>query len=163
MIRDGVATQELHGVAPTPREVEELAVAILERTDAQKRDEKPPAPISGTKKPGALEREFEKRGGTPGTFGAWNVERKPIAPGEIRSKKLTLDAGSMLVRKRIRLLRSKPEWAARLATINPLAANGSLGPVKREEAERAYWAIIKDSCRLFGPVFKGKARKLWFH
>ncbi len=162
LVEDGTEEQRHNGYEPTPRAIEEFVVPILERLERKERD-KQAAPRATQKKPGAVKAEYERRGGEH--YDAWTVERGekeqvPFAP--IRTKTLTLDPGAQAITRRIRLLRSKPEWALRLATINPLAANGTLGPEKRKEAELAYWRILLDSVRLFGPILSTPPKPLWF-
>lgn len=155
VVSDGIEQQRANGAEPTPYEVERLAVSVLDMIDRKRADAKPRAKSQKReRKPGALEREFEKRGGTPGTFGEWSVERTPIEPGELRQKTLRMSRTAQAIARRLRLLRSDPEWMFKLQQINPLATNGSLGPTKRIEAERHYWRIIAESCHSkYGPLF----------
>ena len=164
MVRDAAREQRSNGVTPGA-DTEAFVQGILERFDRQKAEAPPPKPTPGTKKPGAMEREYEKRGGTPGAFGEWRVSKgpkEPVKPGEIRTTLQKRDWGAQKIVERIRLLKSKYDWLIKFEAINPLAANGSLGEEKRMQAERAYWRILRESIPVFGPIFAEKPKPLWF-
>ena len=68
------------------------------------------------------------------------------------------------MRKRLRLLWSKPDWREKLMQVNPLAINGQLGVEKQNQAHQAIRDIVRDSARVFGEwLAEPKARPLHFH
>lgn len=71
------------------------------------------------------------------------------------------------LRKRLRLIRSRPEWAAKIKAINPLAVAGHLGPGKKQEATILIWKVLEESNAVWGdwkrpepdgPVFFDQAK-----
>jgi hypothetical protein len=157
-----VQHQKDAGHEPAPGKVQDLVSGILERMDRKEADRKAQKPLNGTKKPGSLEQEFYRRGGTPGAFADHDLVKKELAPGEIRPKLLNLAKGDQKIAERIRLLKGKYDWFVKLAAVNPLAANGSLGPEKQTEANRAYWRVLLESEKVFGPIFADAPKKLMF-
>jgi len=151
MVSDGVCAQEENGHERTPEAVGDLAASILAGLDRKHADSKQvtfskPSPENALGSLGPNDIKFS------------SLKERPEAPqpGEIRAKYLTYDKAAQLMAERVRLLASRPEWSALLATINPLATNGTLGEAKRMEAERAYIRIIKASVKAFGPLDKPK-------
>lgn len=173
LVRDGVADQRKAGVIPRPNEVKAYVQAIVEKMerrddDARGRIQPKAAPVQRevSRSTSEMETEYrkrlERRGLTP-MDGSWTVTRQ--APKE--KSKLELDTertrlAKRRMRARLQLLRSKPDWAAKLKTINPLALQGQLGPDKQKHAEFLVREVIKSSEAVFGPWMKAPAKKLWF-
>jgi hypothetical protein len=155
IVRDACDAQRDNGLIPTPIDNRQFIQPIVERLDRKPKivDSPQAAPRAD-----ASRREFERRGGKD--FGSMQVRRTEgadiIAPAKAR------DHGAQIIAARLRLLRSKPEWMARLKTINPLASNGVLGPEKQKEAMQALWGIIEDSCRVFGRLGAETPRPMYF-
>lgn len=177
LVRDGVQSQRDQGIMPEPEKIRAFVQGIVERADRQaderrlkvfpkkEKVERPRVERSTE----AMETEFQKRlkrkgqEALPGST-SWTIERtptvlKPENP-QIVSKRMALAKRRM--RQRLRLLRSKPEWEARLKTINPLALQGHLGEDKQKHATLLVQEVIKDSERVFGPWWKAAPKKLVF-
>ena len=177
LVRDGADAQRAKGILPEPDKIRAYVQGIVERADRQaeerklkvfpKREkiERPRIERSSD----AMETEFQKRlkrkgqEALPGST-SWTIERKPtiIKPEnpQIVNKRMAL--GKRRMRQRLRLLRTKPEWAARLMRINPLALQGHLGEDKQKHATLLVQEVIKDSERVFGPWWKPTPQKLIF-
>lgn len=174
-MRDGVADQRKAGVIPRPNDVKKYVQGIvetMEKRDAENRlrikpKETPPAPVDKLRSTEDMESEYQKRcrrAGVQPMEGSWTVTRRPAQKESAivqKDDKRTRLAKSRM-RARLRLLRSKPDWAARLKTINPLALQGQLGPEKQKHAEFLVAEVIRNSEVVFGPWWKGPAKKLWF-
>lgn len=174
LVRDGVADQRKAGVIPRPNEVKAYVQGIVEtmerRDEANRLRIKPKAvPVERevARSSDEFEKEYrkrlERRGLTP-MDGSWTITREPIKQ---ERTKLELDnertrLAKRRMRARLRLLRSKPDWAAKLKTINPLALQGQLGPEKQKHAEFLVREVIESSEAVFGPWWKAPAQKLWF-
>lgn len=177
LVRDGAESQRENGILPQPDKIRAYVQGIVERADRQEEErrlkvfpkrEKKTQPHVG-RSTEEMETEFVKRlrrrGQEPLPGPAtWIVERKPMIlkpeTPQIVDKRMAL--GKRRMRQRLRLLRSKPEWMARLMTINPLALQGHLGEEKQKHATLLVQEIIKDSERVFGPWYKGTPKKLVF-
>ncbi len=177
LVRDGADAQREQGFLPQPEKIRAFVQPIVERADRQAEErrlkvfpkrEKPAQPRT-ERSSEAMETEFQKRlrrkgqEPIPGTA-SWEIERKPVVlkpeTPQIVNRRMALAKRRM--RQRLRLLRSKPEWAQRLMTINPLALQGHLGEEKQKHATYLVQEIIKDSERVFGPWWKGQSKKLVF-
>lgn len=187
VVQDAVESQRARGLIPRTTEVRAYVQGVVERMERRESEDrlrvfsKPAA----TPRPRversteAMEEEFRRRlrrrgqEPVPGQS-SWTIERKPIEDiGTLREARLATPDTPKIVdkrmalakrrmRKRLRLLRSKPEWEARLKTINPLALQGFLGPDKQKHATALVKEILDDSARVFGPWWKGPAKKLMF-
>ena len=176
VVKDAVASQRASGVIPRTNDVHKYVQGIVERMERREDDSrlriKPaPAPMERTvtRSTEDLESEYQKRlrrRGHEPLPGSWTITREAPKPAQ-KSKLASLkDARSAVaasrMRTRLRLLRSKPDWAAKLKVINPLALNGQLGPEKQKHAEHLVREVVKASNAVFGPWMKGPSRKLWF-
>lgn len=177
IVKDGVEDQRKAGVMPRPNEVKAYVQGVVERME--RRDEearlriKPKAAVAEvTKERSSAEMESEyvrrcRRVGIEPTPGKWTVTRAPITDEPKQPSLLEVDGKRRALQKRrlrarLRLLRSKPDWAAKLKAINPLALQGQLGPEKHRQAEHLVKEVIRASDAVFGPWMKGPAKKLWF-
>jgi hypothetical protein len=174
LVRDGVADQRKAGLIPRPNDVHKYVqniVETMEKRDADNRlrikPKAPPPPPEKTRSTEEMESEYQKRcrrAGIEPTQGSWTVTRASVKP---EKTKLQLDSertrlAKQRMRARLRLLRSKPDWAVRLKRINPLALQGQLGPEKKKHAEFLVCEVIKASEVPFGPWWKAPPKKLWF-
>ncbi len=179
LVRDGVEEQRAKGIMPTPRAVADFIRPILEegekKTEANRLRIKPkkpePQPTETVRRSSEeMEREVRRRMAAKGHEplpGSWTETRKPA---EMKPEKPTYaqflskkDAvAKARLRKRLRLLASKPDWAEKLRQVNPLALNGQLGFEKQQQAEAYIRTIIRDSCRVFGEWLSEPKKKLWF-
>lgn len=177
IVKDGVEDQRRAGVLPRPNAVKQYVQGIVERMERRDEDArlriKPKAtPVEVTKERSSQDMESEyvrrcHRVGIEPTPGTWTVTRTPIEDAPKQPSLLEVDGKRRSLQKRrlrarIRLLRSKPEWAAKLKVINPLALQGQLGPEKQKHAEYLVKEVIKSSDATFGPWMKGPAKRLWF-
>jgi hypothetical protein len=175
LVRDGVAGQRASGAIPRPNDVKKYVAGIVETMEKRDADNrlrlkpKPstPAPADMQRSTEDMESEYQKRCrrfGIEPTPGSWSVTRRP---GKKERSKLELDnartrLAKQRMRTRLRLLRSKPDWAAKLRAINPLALNGQLGPDKQKHAEFLVREVIRSSESVFGPWWKAPPKKLVF-
>lgn len=181
VVRDAVDQQRERGSIPRTNEVRAYVQNIVERMDRQEAEnkyrvfpkpEKKAAP-KVERSSEAMENEFQrrlKRMGQEPIPGAasWTIERKPIDASALKEpetpkivdKRLALAKRRM--RTRLRLLRSKPDWYNKLASVNPIALQGYLGEAKQKEAESYIRQVIKDSNAVFGDWWKAPAKKLIF-
>jgi len=164
LVEDACEQQRLNGVLPTPRECEVMICGVLESLD-QKPKFAPSAPSQ--KKSGAVDSEIEKRRAKHGLSEMARVphvvERKPIAQGgawfEARRRLTKLER---LMKDRLALLRSKPDWHEKFKVLNPYALQGYLGKEKQREADAYVRRIIESSNAIFGPWWKEQAKPLVF-
>lgn len=166
LVEAGADEQRQRGLIPDVSNIRRYVVDVVERVEA-KRERKvflksaavaPTAPRDTD----SLERELRRRLNRRGLEvieGKWTIER---GGNRLARKKKTQSHGEKLMRARIRLLGSLPDWAAKLRRINPLALAGHLGEDKRRHAEAAVKQIITDSERTLGPWYKDPARRLTF-
>ena len=159
MVSDAIDSQRAIGVMPTPVDAAQFIQPIVERLENKPQ---PKATPSSGKKEGAVEKEYYRKGGTPGSFDDFEVKREAEGKPRIQTAKVMRDLGARLIAARLRQMRADPEWMNRIKTINPLAINGVLGDEKRREACSLMWALIKDSVRKFGPLDSTSAKPLWF-
>ncbi len=179
LVRDGVAEQRAKGIMPAPGAVAEFIRPILEegekKTEANRLRIKPnkpePQPNETVRRSSEeMEREVKRRMAAKGHEplpGSWTETRKPadLKPErptreQFLSKKDALAKARL--RKRLRLLASKPDWAEKLRQVNPLALNGQLGFEKQREAENYVRKVIRDSCAVFGEWMAEPKGKRWF-
>ncbi len=176
LVRDAAEDQRSRGMLPRVNEVRAYVQGIVERMDAKARDRKPALcadPYAQRSRQrlaetalqdggDALEREYRKRTarfGLEAAPGSWRVEhRGPETP----KPRTVMSEVERRMRKRLRLLRSKPDWAAKLRRINPLALAGTLGEEKRLEADAEVRKVIVASDATFGPWWKEPERRLIF-
>lgn len=174
LVRDAVTDQRKAGVIPRPNEVHKYVqniVETMERRDADNRlrikpPPTPPTPVDTLRSTEDMESEYQKRlkrHGLEALPGHWTVTRRPVAQ---KSEKRRLDdararRADELKRARIRLLMSKPEWAARLKVVNPVIASSGT-PEQRKECEALYLKVFEDAEAVFGPWWKTPPKKLWF-
>ncbi len=177
LVRDGTAEQRAAGVIPRINDVRKYIAGIVDdlerRTDENRlrlKPKAPPPPPQATRSTEEMETEYQKRCrrfGVQPTEGSWTVTRAEATtePRErsifdLRDRRLSLQ--KMRLRRRLRLLASKPDWAVRIRRVNPLALQGALGIDKQRHAEFLIREVIAESDRVFGPWMKGPARKLHF-
>jgi hypothetical protein len=175
IVKDGVADQRRAGVMPRPNDLRKYVqgvVETMERRDAENRlrikPKETPAPKPAVaRSTEQMESEYQKRlkrKGHEPLPGSWTVTRTPVKQSRSQLatlKNLRARREDDLKRRRIRLLMSKPDWAARLATINPIVASSGT-PEQKRECEAAYLKIFEDAERVFGPWWKDAPRKLHF-
>ena len=171
LVRDGVAEVKARGLIPRPSDVKKYVTGIVEkveRQDAEQRLRIKPKPVQVerevTRSSDEFEREYQKRlraRGMEPLPGSWNVTRQAAQPGKVELDMQRTALAKRRMRERLRLLRSKPDWAAKLKTINPLALQGQLGPDKKKHAEFLVREVIKSSEAVFGPWWRQKAKKLY--
>lgn len=163
---DAAEAQKRRGKMPTPTDNTRYMTEILNRLDRKSSDGHRVVAASPTKKPGALEAEAQKRAARVGVEllpGTWSIERPaPLAvdPGGALQVK-RMDVAEKRMRARLRLLRSKPDWADRLKRINPLALQGALGASKKRDATRLVHEVIEASNVTFGHWMKVKAAPIY--
>lgn len=180
LLRDAVGEQRKRGL-PRPNEVKKYLVDAVERLDRRTEESririKPketPRSVTKERSTADMESEYQRRCGWAGitpTVGEWSVTRSPareVKPAPSVGDVTRLDQQRRALQKRrlrarLRLLRSKPDWAAKLKSINPLALQGHLGPEKQRHAEELVKQVIRDSERVFGPWMKAPTKKLHFH
>ncbi len=174
LVRDGTADQRRSGVIPRTNEVRKYVIGIVEDLERRNEDSRLRIkPKAATPAPRAerstedMESEYAKRcqrHGIEPMEGSWTVTRDEPKPErtlfDLRDKRTRLQ--EQRLRARLRLLRSKPDWAARIKRVNPLALQGQLGPDKQKHAEFLIREVITESDRVFGPWMKAKPRKLHF-
>lgn len=180
LVRDGVEEQRAKGLIPTPNRVKDYLLPIVERGDRKTeevrlraRPNPPGQPVERVERSTPeMEREFKRRlarrghDPLPGAENGWVTTRKPIestAPTMERVADARTAIAKSRMRKRLRLLLSKPDWREKLMAVNPLALNGMLGEGKQKHAEQVVRTIIRDSCRVFGEWLAEPKRKLHFH
>jgi len=171
LVESACDAQRAQGKIPTVVNNERFIVDTLHGMDAKKREPKKPKPKkeARTRRPGAVQREVEryaKRNGIELAKGNWQIDkthRPLVAGGDIFTEK-KLSLVHKRLRDRVRLLRGYPEWADRIASVNPIATSGQLGPAKQKEAQAALWKVIEMSNEKFGHWMKPPAeRPLYFH
>ncbi len=175
LVRDGVAEQRAHGIIPRTNEVKAYVAGIVGRVEKESAEQrlrikpKPPAPAEHTvtRSSDEFEKEYQTRLARRGLEplpGTWTIERGPAKPERSYAEYLSQrDAlAKRRMRTRLRLLRSKPDWANKLKVINPLALNGQLGPDKQKHAEHLVREVIRSSEAVFGPWWKAPPKKLVF-
>jgi hypothetical protein len=156
MVSDAVDAQRAIGAMPTPVDAAQFIQPIVEKLDNKPA---PKATPSSVKKEGAVEAEFYKKGGTPGSFDDFEIRRRTDV--KVEAKKVKRTAPAAMLAHRLQQMRKDPEWMLKMKLINPLAFNGVLGDEQKREAHMMYWRLIKDSCRKFGPL-DGGPKPLWF-
>lgn len=177
LVRDGTAGQRAAGGIPRIHDVRQYITGIVENLDRRNESDrlrfKPRAaaraPVVG-RSTEEMETEYAKRCrrfGLEPKPGKWTVTRSEIKPDapersifDLRDKRTLLQTRRL--RARLRLLRSKPDWAVRIRRVNPLALQGQLGPEKQKHAEFLIREVISDSDRVFGPWMRAPAKKLHF-
>lgn len=98
---------------------------------------------------------------------AWNTKLNRVVAKV--AKRDTYAAANMvrsavktaLLCRRLRILAASPDWAAKVKAVNPLAAQGQLGPEKQAHAEQVYRDVVADSDRAFGPWMKIPVTPVW--
>lgn len=156
MVADAADAQRAAGVLPTPVDAAQFIQPIVERLD--NKPAPTPTPSSG-KKDGAIEREYYRKGGSPGSFDDFEIVRRNEV--KVTATKVVRTGPAKQIAIRLQQMRADPDWMLKMKCINPLAFNGVLGIEKKREAHMAYWRLIKDSCRKFGPL-GGDPKPLWF-
>lgn len=152
MLTDVADEQRNRGLIPDVTNAKSYLVPIVDRAARKADQPKPTKPEPAAPQQDKVLAEAERRG----VHGKWSIDRR--VPSGV-SKKLTRI--EQRLRKRIRLLASKPDWAAKLKELNPLALAGTLGEERRRHAAHLVMEIINDSDRVFGPWNKERARKLY--
>lgn len=177
IVQDALAEQRASGVIPKTNEVRAYVQAIVEKMD-RKESERRPAPSVETPSPHPhhtsifssdgngeqLEREYRKRLARRGEEplpGTWRVEHKAPTPKTSKARRI-LGKAEKLMRQRLKLLRSKPDWADKLKRINPLALQGQLGKTKNLEADAEVRKVINASNIVFGHWAKEPGKRLFF-
>lgn len=151
-------SQRDSGKIPTPVNNERFVVKTLERMDQKAKEPKPETVRDGQRRPGAFQKEAEKRARRHGyeLTGNWSVEKKerPLALGGDMFSVKTMDAAYKKLQTRLRLLRSYPEWYDKIVAVNPYALHGHLGQAKRKEAANYLLKILDQSNEKFGHWMK---------
>lgn len=165
LLESAADAQRGNGMLPTPVDNSQYIEGVLLRLDAKERDqvERP----SSTKKTDAFQGEVEKRCERAGREApsSYSVERNET---KIRASEVSgnLEARGVLWNRlweRVRLIKSRPEWADKIKCVNPRAISGALGPHKRHEAELALWKVIAETDKKWGEWWKPPpAKPLWF-
>ena len=160
LVRDACEQQAVHGVMPTPEPVRRELAPFLSDLDARTaaRKPKPSTAASTGKREGAIADEYRRRTGRTLNPGEYGIERRAPGQGQLAAPVKRAE-GEWMVIRRLRLLKRYPDWAARIKGVNPMAAAGNLGPDKKREAESLYKSILKESERVFGPIFFKRAPK----
>lgn len=178
MVRDGAEAQRQNGLIPAPNAVKDFILPIIEKGERMEEESRlriKPKKETIEAKPSIrrsteeMEKEFKVRLARkgheplPGPSG-WTETRKPIdvyaTHRQFLNKREALQKTRL--RKRIRLLLSKPDWRAKMMEVNPLALNGQLGIEKQQAAEAYVRKVIRDSCAVFGEWMAEPKKKLWF-
>ena len=177
LVANACEEQRKRGDMPTVVNNEKYITGILETFDNKKAAAKP-APIRNPqKKPGALDKEYERRAKRLGyePVKGFEFTSKPLASGGPMLQHTRRTARLKALGHRIKLIASDPEWMmARLAAyglgkgnmINPLALQGSVRGTppeikrKREEAAQLWRRLVDDSCVTWGDWDKPQGRKL---
>ncbi len=168
MVQDATTKQREAGQIPRIHDVTKYIREVVERVERKNAaapkvwDTAPsPAVPRTTRTADELNVELKRRIAAGPTCRTPGTGPGIVVQGEEEPALGVSHTTKMLV-ARIRLLKSKPEWAARMMTINPLATSGALGPEKRQHAEALYQRIIEDSDRIFGPWWKPPPERLFF-
>ena len=169
LVEAACAEQAAKGMLPSPTDNERYLVDLVNRMDRRRADAPSRPLVRDGKKPGAFAVEAERRARRHGfeLTGGWQVDaaRRPLALGGAAFEATTKVMGlpERRLRDRLRLLRSKPEWADRLKRINPLALQGAAGKTPEQRSERrlaavaAVRAVIEASNTTFGHWAKDPA------
>lgn len=174
IVKDGAADVRAAGLIPRPNGLHKYVAGIvetMEKRDAEDRLRIKPKPVVEARpdvqrSTVQMETEYQKRlrrRGHEPLPGSWTVTRAPAK----RERTLLMPdkrnaQAKVRMRARLRLLRSKPDWADRLKRINPLALQGQLGADKQKHAEFLVTEVIRASEAVFGPWWKAPAKKLHF-
>ncbi len=165
LVRDGIAPQRERGVIPRVNEVKKYVAGIVERLERSNEDQRLRIKPTPTPAAAAAAVAAARRAGQSPMEGSWGVARAPLKRKSsiltsLEEKRHSVQAGRM--RTRLRLLASKPDWAAKIKAVNPLALNGQLGLEKQKHAEHIVREVVKASDAIFGPWMASPAKKLWF-
>ncbi len=179
MVRDGAEEQRARGQLPTPNAIRNYILPIIEQGERKAESNRlriKPKPreqtsvMSARRSSPSMERELKRRlaarghEALPGMEGGWTETREPTdlrAPTRERLLSQKEALAKSRLRKRIRLLLSKPDWREKMMQVNPLALNGQLGFEKQQEAENYVRTVIRDSCRIFGEWMAEPKKKIW--
>ena len=165
LAKDAADSHRHAGSIPPVDDINDYLSGILDGMDRKAADAKPATITDATKKPGAAEREFYRRGGTPDQFGEWTVERKP---SEMRLVEPPSDDTYRkfwgLVRKRLRVIARKPEWRAKVeeAIGNPHDLFGHRGADRQTECLNRIRAVLYEYQVRYGSALKEPPKKLIF-
>lgn len=167
LLKSASDAQRANGKVPTVVDNEKFITTILEQNDRRAADAKPikrDEPVDDRKD--RRHKEAVKRAQragfslTPG----WELSSSPRVPLALGGSALEVKKMGKLekrMRARLRLLRSKPDWANRLKRINPLALQGQLGHEKHLEAVEEVKKVIRASNVTFGHWMKDRPVKLY--
>jgi hypothetical protein len=157
MVEDACDNQRAKGELPTPHENSKYLEGVLNRMDRKKSDSKPRTPLKSNKKPGAFERELDRRAEQNGfeVKGDWEVTEK-AAELPITAPAQQLSWADQCMLKRLQLLKSLPDWHVKFKRVNPRASMGFLGPDKKREADAMLWKIVHESVGVFGEWLQPK-------
>lgn len=175
LVRDAVGDVRKTGAIPRPNDVKKYVAGIVETMERRDADNRlrikpkaaPPAQVDRLRSTEDMESEYQKRcqrAGHEPMPGSWTVTRRPARkePTKVDLDNERTRLAKLRMRDRLRLLRSKPDWAAKLKRINPLALQGQLGPDKQKHAEFLVLEVIRASGDVFGPWWKAPAKPMWF-
>lgn len=174
LAEDAAEAQRQKGQLPTPRKNEDYLVGVLDKLDKKQRDAKPKTTKATKVEPdgkpqGAFQQELERRAAAKGMEApdpsSYQITRDDGTTDSLGGMfKTTVDSPLLqLLRKRVRLLMSKPDWRAKLELMNPLAWTGDLGAEKQRSAKVYFWQVIQASDKVFGDWAKVKDKPLWFN
>jgi hypothetical protein len=163
LAKDAADAHRQQGSMPPMEDINAYLAGILEGMDRKESDRKP---LAATKKPGAMEKEFERRGGTEGAFGDWTIEKKEPTPQKLVQTPRDADYAKYwrLVRARLREIARKPEWRDRVqdAIGNPHALYGHLGKLEQERCLNRVRAILHEYQVKYGSALKRKPQRMHF-
>lgn len=162
LVEGAAEEQRKRGMIPQITEAQTEFARMLAEFERQ-----PKVKVNRTESGGdaALAREAERRAAGAGQSADYSSARRahgPVVPRSGYRGTPVAREYERRLRARLRLLRSKPEWSAKLRAINPLALQGSLGEAKQREADAAVKRVITASNAVFGDWRKVKARPLRF-
>jgi hypothetical protein len=148
--------QRAKGMLPTPQDNEALITDILgtfDRKGGAQKTETPP-----TKKPTAVEKEFQRRCGRE-LHPDWltvrgEAETVPFETPIVQKGDTVRDIGGERVRARLALLRSKPGWMERI--------KDAVARYSGKERLKRLAVIVEESNKHFGHWAKPPAKPLWF-
>ena len=154
LVKDAVEAQRSRGEEPTPGAVDSYMADVLQKL-SRKSSEKKQRPHTN-KKLGAVEREFEKRGGS--SADKWSIDRdpKPLSPFQLKR-----NAVEKKLRKRLKWIRKNhPGLRKELETLS-LAAYSKDG-ARRARAEQRIRQILARSNAMAGREWwKPEPLKSW--
>lgn len=164
LVDDAVQVQRERGQLPTPEEWGTYFAGMLEGLDHKQKHNAPGYSDGATEPPvrkpksSAMQREFERRGGSAGTFHEWQVTRKDATVTRVVDRRA--DEYCRKLGARVRLLMNHPEYSSRMRN---LVGSQMADSIDGEEAKRRTMEIVNESNKRFGHWLNEKPVRLWFH